>query len=193
MAMLQAAERHVGAIVAVVVALSVGGMGVAYGSSQRSTHLAIKAKGKKKNHVLSADFKTAPVSVVDEPTPNTVEFSDDAKLVGRPFGNRKAHLTEDSLLTYNQPSSGSSRTDFSGTQHTTFKAVFYNGEAGGFRGSYDYSLDSNGDPSGPIAGVITGGSGTFRGAKGSFQVVDFVAFHPEATQYKAHWQGSMRY
>jgi len=189
MAMPKPAQRHVVPILAVVIALSVGGIGIAHGSSLPSAPTAKKAKGKKKRHVLSADYKTSPVSVIDE-SPNTVEFSDDAKLVGRPFGNRKAHLTEDSLVTYNQPSP---TTDFSGTEHTTFKAVFYSGGGDGFRGFYDYALDSNGNATGPITGVITGGSGTFRGAKGSFQVLDLVAFHPESVQYRGHWQGSIRY
>jgi hypothetical protein len=188
--MRRATKGHLAPIVAVVVALCVGGIGIAHGNTHPSAHLA--KKGKKKNHVLSADYKTSPVSVIDEPGPNTVEFSDDAKLVGRPFGNLKAQLDEDSLLTYNQSSSGSPRTDYSGTYHVTFKAVFY-GDGASFRGFYDYSIDSNGDPSSAITGSITGGRGTFRGAKGSFQVLDFVAFHPEATQYKGHWQGSIRY
>ena len=190
MAVRKATKRHVGPIVAVVVALCVGGIGIAHGSSHLSAHLAKKAKGKK-NHKLSADYKTSPVSVIDE-TPNTVEFSDDAKLVGRPFGNLKAHLDEDSVLTYNQASNGSPRTDYSGSYHVTFKAVFFN-DGASFRGFYDYSIDSNGDPSSAITGMITGGHGTFRGAKGSFQVLNFEAFHPEATQYRGHWQGSIRY
>jgi hypothetical protein len=189
--MLEAAQRHVASIAAVVLGLFVVGMGIAYGSSHPSAHPAIKAAGKK-NHKLSADYKTAPVSVIDEPTPTTVEFSDDAKLVGRPFGNLKAHLDEESVLTYNQPSTGSPRTDFSGSFHVTFKAVFYS-DGAFFRGFYDYSIDSNGNPSSPITGRITGGRGTFRGAKGSFEVVNFEAFHPEATQYRGHWQGSIRY
>ena len=189
--MLEATPKRFAPIVAVVVALTVGGIGSAHGSSHLPVHPAKKAKGKK-NHKLSADYKTAPVSVIDEPTPNTVEFSDDAKLVGRPFGNLKAHLDEDSVLTFNQASTGSSRTDYSGTYHVTFKAAFY-GDGASFRGFYDYSIDSNGDPSSAITGAITGGSGTFRGAKGRFQIVDFVAFHPESVQYKGHWQGSIRY
>jgi hypothetical protein len=178
MAMLEAAPRRFAPIIVVLVALLVCGTGV--------------AQGKKKNHKLSADYKTAPVSVIDEPTDRTVEFSDDAKLVGRPFGNLKAHLDEDSLLTYTVPSTGSPRTDYSGSYHVTFKAVFYSDNAS-FRGFYDYSIDSNGDPSSPITGSITGGKGTYRGAKGSFQIVNFEAFHPESTQYRGHWQGSMRY
>jgi hypothetical protein len=188
--MLEAAQKRVAPIAAVVVALSVGGIGVAYGSSHPSAPAA-KAAGKK-NHKLSADYKTAPVSVIDEPSPTTVEFSDDAKLVGRPFGNLKAHLDEDSLLTYNQPITGSSRTDYSGSFHVTFKAVFF-GDGSMFRGFYDYSVDSNGDPSTPVTGSITGGRGTFRGAKGSFQVVGFAAFHPESVQYQGRWKGSIRY
>ena len=119
-----------------------------------------------------------------------MEFADDAKLVGRPFGNRKAHLDETSLVTYNQPQPSQ---DFSGTEHTTFKAEFFSGDAGKFRGFYDFTLDSNGNATGPINGVITGGSGMFRGASGSFQVQDLVAFHPESVQYRGHWQGSIRY
>src|SRR3954451_21621119 len=182
MAMLEAAHRRTVPVVAVLVALSVGGGGIAYGRSHGSKDPAMKAKGKKKNHRLSADYKTAPVSVIDEPSANAVEFSDDAKLVGRPFGNLKAHLDEDSLLTYNQADGGSSRTDYSGSYHVTFNAVFY-ASGSKFRGFYDYSVDSNGDPSGPITGRITGGSGRYRGAKGTFQILNFVAFHPEATQY----------
>ena len=191
MAMLEATPRRFAPIVAVVVALSVGGIGIAYGSPYPSADHAKKAKGRK-NHRLSADYKTAPVSVIDEPTPNTVEFSDEAKLVGRPFGKLKAHLDEDSVLTYNQASNGSPRTDYSGSYHVTFKAVFYS-DGASFRGFYDYSIDSNGDPSSAITGKITGGRGTFRGAKGSFQILNFEAFHPEATQYRGHWQGSIRY
>jgi hypothetical protein len=178
MAILEAAPRRIAPIIVVVVALLVCGTGV--------------AQAKKKNHKLSADYKTAPVSVIDEPSANTVEFSDDAKLVGRPFGNLKAHLDEDSLLTYNQADGGSSRTDYSGSYHVTFNAFFY-ASGSKFRGFYDYSVDSNGDPSGPITGRITGGSGRYRGAKGTFQILNFVAFHPEATQYMGHWQGSIRY
>ena len=177
--MLEATPRRFAPILAVVVALAIAGTGSA------------QAKGKK-SHKLSADYKTAPVSVIDEPSENTVEFSDDAKLVGRPFGNLKAHLDENSLLTYSQPITGSSRTDYSGSFHITFKAVFF-GDGASFRGFYDYSINSNGDPSGPITGAITSGSGKFRGAKGSFQIVDFVAFNPESVQYRGHWQGSIRY
>jgi hypothetical protein len=70
--MLEAAQTHVAPIAAVVVAMSVGGIGVAYGDSHPSGHPAIKAKGKRKNHVLSVDYKTAPVRVIDE-SQNTVD------------------------------------------------------------------------------------------------------------------------
>ena len=86
--MLKGTKRRIAPIVTAVLMLAVGGLGIADGSTHPSG--AVKAKGKKKNHVLSADYKTAPVSVIDEPTPTTVEFSDDAKLVGRPFGSRKS-------------------------------------------------------------------------------------------------------
>jgi hypothetical protein len=183
----RAPKRHVVPIVAAVVALSAGGTGIAQGSSHPTAHAAKKRK--KKNHVLSADYKTSPVSVVNEPTQSSVEFSDDAKLVGRPFGNLKAHLTEDSLATYNQPRPSE---DFSGTEHTTFKAEFFSNNDT-FKGFYDQTLDSNGNPTGPINGSITGGSGIYRGAKGSFQVQNLVPFHPESVQYMGHWQGSIRY
>lgn len=185
-----ATQKHVAQIVSLALALSVGGIGIAQASPQPPAHAAKKGKGKRKNHVLSVDYKTSPVSVIDEPSANTVEFSDEAKLVGRPFGNRKAHLDEDSLVTYNQPRPSE---DFSGTEHATFKASFFSGANGTFRGFYDFSLDANGNATGPITGVINGGSGTFKGASGSFQVVDLVAFHPESVQYRAHWQGSIRY
>ena len=183
-------KRHVALIVSFALALSMGGIGIAQASSHPSAHAAKKGKGKRKNHVLNVDYKTSPVSVVDEPSANTVEFADEAKLVGRPFGNRKAHLDEDSLVTYNQPRPSQ---DFSGTEHTTFKAEFFSGPGGAFRGFYDITLDSNGNPTGPISGAITGGGGMFKGASGSFQVQDLVAFHPESVQYRAHWQGSIRY
>jgi hypothetical protein len=187
---MEGTKRRIAPIVTAVFALSVGGLGIAHGSTHPPA--ATKAKGKKKNHVLSADYKTAPVSVIDEPTATTVEFSDDAKLVGRPFGSRKAHLDENSVLTYNQPSNGNPRTDYSGSFHVTFKAAFFS-DGASFRGFYDYSVDSNGDPSSPITGSITGGRRMFRGAKGSFEIEDFAAFHPESTQYRGHWQGSIRY
>jgi hypothetical protein len=146
------------------------------------------AQAKKKNHVLSADYKTSPIEVLDE-TPTTLQLGDDAKLVGRPFGNLKAHLTENSLITYNQPRPSD---DYSGTEHTTFRADFYASGAT-FRGYYDQTLDSNGSATGPINGVITGGSRLYRGAKGSFQVQNLTAFHLENVQYMGHWQGSIRY
>jgi hypothetical protein len=183
-------QKHVAPLLSFVLALSVGGIGLAQASQHPPVHAAKKGKGKRKNHVLSADYKTSPVSVIDEPSATSVEFSDDAKLVGRPFGARKAHLDETALATYNQPRPSS---DFSGTQHTAFNAEFFSGDGGGFKGFYDMTLDSNGNATGPINGVITGGSGMFKGAKGSFQVQDLVAFHPESVQYRAHWQGSIRY
>jgi hypothetical protein len=176
---MEAPPRRLAPMIAVLIAVLMCGTGV--------------AQAKKKNHKLSVDYKTAPVSVIDEPTANTVEFSDDAKLVGRPFGNLKAHLDEDSLLTYNQAGGDSARTDYSGSYHVTFTAAFYSGAGGKFRGFYDYAVDVNGDPSGPITGSITGGAGPYKGAKGRFQVVDFQVFHPESVQYKGHWQGSIRY
>ena len=173
--MLKAVPRRVAPIIVVVVASLVCGAGI--------------AQAKKKNHVLSADYKTAPVSVLDEPTPTTVLFGDDAKLVGRPFGNQKAHLTENALQTFNQPRPSS---DYSGTYHVTFRADFFS-DGSTFKGFYDYAVDANGEPSGAITGRITGGSRRFKGAKGSFQILNLTAFHPESVQYMGHWQGSMRY
>ena len=174
--MLEAPHRHVVLLVTVAVALLIGGAGNAYA---------------KKNHVLSADYKTAPVTVGDT-SPTTVQFFDDAKLVGPPFGNLKAQVSETSLVTYNQTHPNPSD-DFSGTEHTTFRAEFFARGVGGFRGSYDQTLDSNGVATGPINGTITGGSGRFRGAKGSFQILNLTAFHNDPVQYMGHWQGSIRY
>jgi len=44
----------------------------------------------------------------------------------------------------------------------------------------------DGDVTGPITAPSPGASGSFRGAKGQLPDVDFVAFHPESTQYKGH-------
>jgi hypothetical protein len=190
-----ATQKQVVRIAAGVVALSVGGTGIAHGSSHPSAHPAKKAKGKKKSHVLSVEYKTFPVSVIDE-GPNTVEFADDATLHGRPFGRVWANMDEDSVRTYNTPfqSNGIQSTDYSGAYHTTFRAsVPTGGGSGTFRGFYDYSVDSNGSVSSAITGVITGGSYTFKGATGSFKVLDLVNVGSENVKYEGHWQGSIRY
>jgi hypothetical protein len=180
--MLKATPRRVAPIIAVIVALSVGGVGLAQADSHPSAHAA---KGKKKRHVLNADYKSGPLGI-DNETDNTLQSDDEARLVGRPFGAKKAHLEEISLITYSNPGN-----DFSGTNQITFKALVYG--HGGFKGSYSYSQDANGNPSSAITGTITGGGGEYRGAKGSFTVTNLVPFHPEQVQYRAHWQGFIRY
>jgi len=179
-------------IAAVAIALSVGGAGLAHGSGLHARpRLAAQAAGKKR-HVLSADYKSGPIGV-DDTTATTDLLDDQAKLVGRPFGGTKMEVNELSVVTYNMPGP-SPRNDSSGTEHTTFKAVPSAPGNSSLRGFYDISLDSGGNPSGPISGTITGGKGAFRGARGSFQVLDRVAYPVgDTTGYKAHWQGSIRY
>ncbi len=45
------------------------------------------------------------------------------------------------MLTYNQASNGSPRTDYSGSYHVTFKAVFYSDLATLVQGTSDELLD----------------------------------------------------
>jgi hypothetical protein len=183
--MLEATPSRVVPILAIAVALSVGGVGLA----QADSHLSAQAakKGKKKRHTLNADYKSGPLGIIDE-SANTLTSEDESRLVGQPFGAKKAHLEEVSVLTFTNPG-----TDYSGTYHFNFKAVVYGHHGGGFRGFYDYSVDANGNQSTPVTGTITGGSGTYRGATGSFVVTDLTPFHLENVQYRGHWQGSMRY
>ena len=82
--------------------------------------------------------------------------------------------------------------DIAGSMNVTFKADLI-GTPSDFRGFYDFSLDANGNPSSAITGTITGGHGTFRGATGSFQVLNRVITTPEKSAYTAHWRGSIRY
>ena len=170
-----------------------GGTGLVSGSSHLSAPLA-RAAGKKKNHPLSADFKT-PLQNVALPfglPPNTIEIVDDGTLTGRPFGRRKPSVSEDGFLTYNQ-SDPIGTGDFSGRYHINFTALILTRPVSQFRGFYDYSVDANGNPSTAITGVITGGRGMFKGAKGTFQVLDRVVTNPENSAYRSHWQGSIRY
>jgi hypothetical protein len=188
--------RNVSSIVAVVVALSVGGAGIALGSPQRPDYPATAAKGK--NHSLKVDYKSSFETVLGEgegPGGATTEISIESKLKGRPFGSKKAFLDETDLFTLNQPVQ-SPRTDFSGTHHVTFTARFNPGgkfDGAKFRGFYDYAVDANGIPSTPMVGEITGGTRIFKGAKGSFTVLDFVVISPDPVRHAARWEGSIRY
>ncbi len=171
-----------------MVALSVGGLGVAQVSAHPSP--LAKAAGKKKAHKLSLDYKTSPIDVIDEPGAGTVVSSDEAKLTGSPLGRRKAHVDEQDVFTFNVAEQ-IPRTDYSGTHQIFFKADVFG--LGTFSGSYDYSVDSDGNPSTPITGVIDSGKRAFRGAKGSFSVLDLVAFHTDPEQLRGRWKGSIRY
>jgi hypothetical protein len=170
----EAAQKRVVLVVALAVALLVGGT-------------AQQALAKKRSHTLSADYKSGRIGV-DDTTPTTMQTDDQGSLAGRPFGSTE-ELNELTLVTYNAPNCLPFCT---GTEHTTFKADFPG--RGIFRGFYDFSFGSEGNPSSPITGTITGGSGAFRGAKGRFQVVNRVAVPVgDTTGYTAHWQGSIRY
>jgi hypothetical protein len=182
-------------IVALVITLSVGGIGIAQGSSHLSTDRAKAAKGKKKRHKLDAEFKTGPLDVLSEGEFGAdYEGSDEAKLLGRPFGTKKAHLDERLLFTYNQQGQ-IPQTDYSGTGHVTFDADVIGGGKfhGTFRGFYDYSTDVNGQPSGPVNGRITGGSRMFKGAKGSFTVLDLRYISSDPAKLAGRWKGFIRY
>jgi len=174
-------------ILLVALFLSMGiGIGSAHGSSNQPTPPAKEAKGKR-NHVLSADYRSGRIGV-DNTTATTTQFDDQGSLAGRPLG-KNADLNELTLQTYNSPNC---LPRCSGMEHTAFKAVVSG--RGTFRGVYDFSFGTDGNPSGPIIGSITGGSGAFRGAKGSFQVLNRVAVPiGDTTGYTAHWQGSIRY
>src|SRR6476469_5661052 len=116
--------RSVAPIVAVmVVTLSVGGLGVAQGSSHGSDP-ANAAKSKKRSHPFNADWMTGPQDVIGEGERGSdVEGTDEAKLRGLPFA-KKALLDELSKLTYDHPGQ-IPRRDYSGTFHVTFDADVY--------------------------------------------------------------------
>ena len=180
--------------VALTGAAVAGGVGTAYGSSHPSAHAAKSSKGGKTNHALNATFRT-PAQNVGLPLgvgPNTIEVFDDGALAGRPFGSRKPQVHEDGFLTYNQ-SDPIGTGDFSGTYHINFLASMFGGPRGEFRGFYDYTVDANGNPSSAITGVITRGSGRFRGASGSFTVLDRVITNNSNSAYTARWKGTIRY
>jgi hypothetical protein len=182
-------------VVAVVVALSVGGMGIAQGSSHASTDRAKAAKAKKR-HQLDVDYKTGFIDVVGEGEGSSdVQFSDEAKLAGRPFGSYKAHLDEDRFFTYTTPNQ-IPRMDYSGSENVSFTAVVAGdgrSSGGKFRGFYSFSLDADGNILNPISGVITSGSGKFKGAGGRFDVLDLHRTSTNPERQGGHWKGFIRY
>jgi hypothetical protein len=187
--------RSVAPIVAVVATLSVGGLGIAQGSSHPSDYPANAAKSKKKSHAFDADWKTGPQDVIGEGERGAdIEGTDEAKLRGLPFA-KKALLDELFQLTYNH-SGQIPRMDYSGRYHVTFDAdVFDRGKfLGTFSGFYDYSVDSEGNPTAAApAGRITGGSGEFKGATGSFTVLDLHYTSNDPAKQAGRWQGSISY
>ena len=185
--------RSVAPIVAVVVSLSVGSLGIAQGSSGPSDP-ADAAKSKKKSHPLNADWKTGPQDVIGEGERGSdVEGTDEAKLRGLPFA-KKALLDELSQFNYNR-SGEIPRTDYSGTYHVTFDADVYNRGRfiGTFSGFYDYSVDTEGNPTAPPTGRITGGTRAFKGATGSFTVLDFHYTSHDPVKTAGRWKGSITY
>src|SRR5262245_55966401 len=101
-------RRSAAPIVAVVAALSVGGIGIAQGSSAWPDHPATAAKKKakkKKRHALDVAYKSGQIDVIDEGTEKAdVVFQAYSKLNGRPFGAFKAHMYEERFLRFNVPS-----------------------------------------------------------------------------------------
>jgi hypothetical protein len=189
-------HRIVAPIIAVVVALSVAGLGIAQGSSRPPDFSAnaAKTKKKKKSHAFNADWKTGPQDVIGEGERGVdVEGTDEAKLRGLPFA-KKALLDELSRFTYNH-SGEIPRMDYSGTYHVTFDAAAYNRGRfiGTFSGFYDYSVDSDGNPTAPPTGRITGGSRKFKGAKGSFKILDLHNTSNDPVKQAGRWKGSIRY
>jgi hypothetical protein len=191
-------QRRVAPVAAVVVALSAGGMGIAQGSSHPPSDRAKAAKGKKR-HTLDVAYKTSQIDIVGEGEGSSdAELSDDAKLQGRPFGVYKAHLDEDRFFTYTVPNQ-IPRSDYSGSESVSFKAAvfadpkFRGRTTGTFRGLYTYSLDSDGNILSPITGVITSGTGTFKGAGGRFDVLGLVRTSHDPERQAGRWRGFIRY
>ena len=189
-------HRSVAPIVAVVVTLSVGWgcMGIAQGSSHPSDVPANAAKSKKKSHAFNAEWKTGPQDVIGEGERGAdVEGTDEAKLRGLPFA-KKALLDELSQLTYDHPGQ-IPRRDYSGTFHVTFDADVYDRGKfiGTFSGFYDYSVDSEGNPKAAPTGRITGGSREFKGATGSFTVLELHYTSNDPAKQAGRWKGSIRY
>lgn len=186
-------HRSVAPIVAVVAAFSVG-LGIAQGSSHPPDYPANAAKSKKKSHAFDADWKTGPQDVIGEGERGAdIEGTDEAKLRGLPFA-KKALLDELFQFTYNQPGQ-IPRMDYSGRYHVTFDADVYNrGEfQGTFKGFYDYSVDSEGNPTAAPTGRIAGGSREFKDATGSFTVLDFHNTSNDPVTQAGRWKGSISY
>lgn len=174
--------------------MSVSGMATAQGSSRPPDFPANAAKSKKKTYAFNAAWETGPQDVIGEGERGAdVEGTDEAKLRGLPFA-KKALLDELFRFTYNHPDQ-IPRMDYSGTYHVTFDADVYNRGKflGTFRGFYDYSVDSEGKPTAAPTGRIIGGSREFKGATGSFTVLDLHYTSNDPAKQAGRWKGSIRY
>jgi hypothetical protein len=181
-------NRSAATIIAVAVTLSVGGVGITQGSPRTPDFAATAAKSKKRSYSFNATWKTGPQDVIGEGERGSdIEGTDEAKLRGLPFA-KKALLDEFSQLTYNHPNQ-IPREDFSGTYHVSFDASVYNRGKfiGTFKGFYDYSVDSEGNPTAPPTGRITGGTRQFKGATGSFTVLDFHNTQSDPLKQAGRW------
>jgi hypothetical protein len=184
--------RRFAPMVAAVVVLLVGGIGIAQGSSHSSV---TAAKGKKKRHTLDAGWKTGPQDVIGEGERGAdLEGTDEAKLEGRPFGKGKALLDESFRFDYNHPGE-IPRNDYGGEYEVSFEAdVIRRGRfRGTFSGFYEYSVDSEGNPSTVPTGRITAGTRELKGATGSFTIQDFHSTSNDPVKYAGRWKGSIRY
>jgi hypothetical protein len=169
---------------------------MAQGSAQPSDHPAKAAKKKKKGkkpkrRALDVEYKTEQISVTDEGGSSDVEFGTYSKLLGKPFGAFKPNMDEWRYLNWVVPGQVP-RTDFSATVQVTFTASIL-GQTGRFKGFWNYSQDADGNILHPITGVITSGTGQFKGAGGRFAVLDLHDTGSEIQKQAGHWKGFIRY
>jgi hypothetical protein len=183
---------------AAVVALSVGAIGIAQGSTHPSDSAATaaKKKGKKpKRRGLDVEYKTEQIENTNEGGSSDVEFSTYSKLIGKPFGAFKPHMIEWRDLFWKIPGQVP-RIDASATVQVNFTASIrgkVKSQDGTFKGFWSYSQDSGGNILSPIAGVITSGTGKFKGAGGRFDVVGLHRTGTELERQAGRWTGFIRY
>jgi hypothetical protein len=151
------------------------------------------SSAKKTSHRLSVAFF---YRVLDSCGATDNVLCGEGTIRGRPFGKRTAELEVVSTETLVPNPNGGVREDWSGTGHATFTVTFtrHRHVKGRIRGHYDYTLDTEANPSSNEPGVITGGSGVFKGAKGKFVIPNRPLLPgSERPTYQGHWEGSIRY
>ncbi len=150
---------------------------------------AASSQANKTGHILSLDYSFRSTDVTEGPGGKVTMYGA-GTIEGKPFGKQKGRLSEAKVFTPN-PNNGPY--DFSGSVHATFSVSFAG--RGGIRGFYDFSRDSDGAYSSAEPGVITGGTGDFKGATGKFVVPNNIPTPCgcERPTYTAHWKGSIRF